>query len=241
MRIYAIGLITPFVLSGCGGDSASDDTSVVSSTSNLTNSSACFNSELHQIDTEVITTYAEEIGHSSTNVTEHTRVAGPVSYNGHNNVITIEEVGTNNTTYLIFDDSVKSVRTLAQRENGTETKYLPDGIVLEYALDKNETRTYPTVSVTESGVNAGTKDMTLTFIKSESITVPAGTFDTCKFQLTINGTEADGSSYETVFDQNIGIGSGITIRDTWTTTTDSGASFSGSDTLISATVNGNAI
>lgn len=241
MRIYAIGLITPFVLSGCGGDSASDDNASASVAANVTNSSACFNTELHKIGTEVIATYSKSGGTGAINITDHTKLTGPVTYNGQNDVIAIEEVGENNTTYVVFDDSNKSVTTLGQIENGTETRYLPSGILLEYELNINETRTYPTISVTENGVHMETMDMAFTFLMTESVTVPAGTFETCKFNLTIKGAKPDGSSYTAEFIQHFGADNGIMIYDTWTVTSDNGPSFSGTESLVSATINGNAI
>ncbi|MFA0413973.1 hypothetical protein AB4520_09185 [Vibrio renipiscarius] len=241
MRIYAIGLVTPFILMGCDGDSASDDNSATISASSLSNSSACFNTELHQVGTEVIATYAKTGGGGTLNRTEHSRLSGPVTYQGHNDVIAIEEVGKNDTTYVVFDDSAKSVTTLGQIVDGTETEYLPSGLLLDYALEQNQTRTYPTVSVTENDVIVATMDVSFTFLMSESITVPAGTFDTCKFKLSIKGTEADGHSYETVFDQNIGVDNGILIHVSWSTITNNATSYAGTETLTSASINGNPI
>lgn len=239
-------LVALVVLSGCGdsddGDNGGGDES--SNNDGVTNNSAiaCFNPALNAIgaDVTMVKSFSED-GQSGQNFTEREVVSGQVTYEGYTNAREVLLYGdsTVNKSYIVSDESQQQVITLGQIIDGDEFIYKPSGIQLDYSLSLGETRIYPTVSEFINGAQAATYDISFTFEQNETITVPAGEFDTCLMTLNFEIVES-GERINAVFTQNIGVGNGLMIREELISTSDS-YSFSWVKELVSATINGETV
>ncbi|MGF1686147.1 hypothetical protein L4C36_05555 [Photobacterium japonica] len=248
MKAYSIGLVSTLFLLGCGGgdgDSSANGSGTTTPTTGE-NSSACFNSDVYQIGTEVVEEYALMTnGIDIGTYTSREVVARTLSYEGYNNVLEIENSDSldgSGSAFVVVDDAAKSIRTLGSlTAEGVDIKYKPSGLLLEYNLDMGETREYSPVTVLEDGVDVGTIEASMTYLKNETVTVPAGTFDTCLFSLTMDVVNADGTTAEAVFTQHFGVGNSLIIKETVVSTLSTGEAITLSEELVSATINGNAI
>ncbi|NGN98394.1 hypothetical protein G5S52_12265 [Grimontia sp. S25] len=209
-----------------------------------TNSSACFNETFYQVGTIVSTELERRDGGTQLpNYSETTEVTRVTSYRGYSDVFeqSITSGSSTSTYYILADTSAKSVTTLGQLLDGEEFTYHPSGLLLDYDIALGETKSYPTVTEQIDGNETSSAEYSFEFLRTERVTVPAGTFDTCVMVLTYNSTSSDGTSATTEYTQYIGVGNGLMIREDSMITTSDGDQFTGSDRLVSATINGNPI
>ncbi|WP_028021864.1 hypothetical protein [Enterovibrio calviensis] len=251
MKLYLLGVSIALVLSGCGGGGGSDSGSGAGTdnedtpTGQVTNSSACFNGGLYAVGTKVTEEYSVVSGNSQpmteSSTTEITQIT---TYRGYTNAIeetTQDGESTDNRTYIVVDTNAGTITTIGQVLDSKEFTYRPSGLMIDYALDKGEKKTYSTVTEFVNNVQTTTMDYSMEFLRSEEVTVPAGTFDACVMALTFDVTDADGTQFTAVFTQHIGVGNGITLKETFETTRSDGVTLTGTDELVSATINGKAI
>ncbi|MCC4798245.1 hypothetical protein BCT30_14615 [Enterovibrio norvegicus] len=227
------------VLNGCGG-SGSDTNS--NNSGNSTSAAACFNADLNAIGADVTVVNTRVVnGQSEPNYTERDVVSGQVTYEGYTNAreVLLYDDSVVNKAYIVSDESQQYVITLGQIIDGEEIIYKPNGIQLDYNLRAGETREYPTVSVLTNGTQTATYDISFTFEKNETITVPAGEFNTCLMTLTFDVVE-NGVSTNAVFTQNIGVSNGLMIREE-TNSTAGNSTFTEVNELVSATINGETV
>ncbi|MGF1769570.1 hypothetical protein L4D06_19575 [Enterovibrio makurazakiensis] len=253
MKLYLLGVSIALVLSGCGGGGGSDsgsgsgtDTSTEDTpTGQVSNSSACFNEELYAVGTKVTEEYSEVVGNSQpmteSSTTEITQIT---TYRGYTNAIeetTQDGESTDNRTYIVVDTSAGTITTIGQVLDNKEYTYRPSGLMINYALDRGEKKTYSTVTQFVNNVQTDTMDYSMEFLRSEEVTVPAGTFEACVMLLTFDVTSSEGVQSSTVFTQHLGVGNGITLKETFETTQLNGTKTTGSEELLSATINGKSI
>ncbi|KKD58801.1 hypothetical protein RN22_19320 [Grimontia sp. AD028] len=217
----------------------------IEETPSPTNSSACFNEDLYIVGVTVVT--EEEVyldGTQLENYSETTEVIQITSYRGYTDVIE-EKItsgeGNISSLYITADTVAKTITTLGQILDEDEITYHPSGLPLDYDINLGEKKTYPTVTEQTNGVVTNTGEYSYEFVRTESVTVPAGTFDTCVMELVFDGVSSDGFSSNTVVTQYVGVGNGMTIKEDFVTVTGDGETFTGSDVLVSATINGNPI
>ncbi|USH05141.1 hypothetical protein K6Q96_18135 [Grimontia kaedaensis] len=209
-----------------------------------TNSSACFNETFYQVGTIVsIELEQRDGGVQLPNYSETSEVTRVTSYRGYSDVFeqSITSGSSTSTLYILADTLAKSVTTLGQLLDGEEITYHPSGLLLDYDIALGETKNYPTVTERVDGAESSSAEYSFEYLRTDRITVPAGTFDTCVMVLTFESTSPDGTASTTEYTQYIGIGNGLMIREDYVITTSDGNRFTGSDTLVSATINGNPI
>ncbi|MEZ9524706.1 hypothetical protein [Enterovibrio norvegicus] len=241
------------LLNGCGGSGGSgngnspvddgntntDETENVAppnSPNQYANSSVCVNPTLYQVGTKVIT------AHSSDNFPDHTdidEVTEQLTYEGYADALKIETEGDDvDNLYVLFDDANKTITTLGQQLGSDIYSYKPNGLALDYDLNVSEERSYPTITVELNGEEQDILDVTHRYSGSETITVPAGTFDTCVMILEIVAT-TDGEERTGTFTQYVGVGNGLMIREELESKDASGnILWTDVEELVSATING---
>ncbi|CZF80780.1 hypothetical protein [Grimontia marina] len=240
MKSYLFGVSITLLLAGCGGGGGDGNT-----VSQRANSSACFNESLYNVGTvvnEVNTVIFN--GASPSENSETTEVTQTTSYRGYSDAIEekiTDGSGEDNRLYILADSTEKSVTTLGQILGSDEIIYRPSGFVLNYDLALGEKKTFPTVSEYENNVLSNTTDYSLEYLRTENITVPAGTFETCVLEFVLDNVDSSGDKLKVVFTQYIGVGNGITIREDFVSTDENGETTTGSEKLVSATINGNPI
>lgn len=240
MKSYLLFLSGALFLGGCGGSSGDGNT-----VAQRANSSACFNESLYSVGTVVNEVNAVIFdGESLSNDSETTEVIQKTTYRGYPDAIEekiTDGSGKDNRLYILVDTTDKNITTLGQVIDSDESTYRPNGLTLNFDLALGEKKTLPTVSEYENDVLSNTTDYSLEYLRTENITVPAGTFETCVLQLVADNVDSKGDRIRAVFTQYIGVGNGITIREDVVSTVESGTTFTSSETLVSATINGNPI
>ncbi|WP_039850186.1 hypothetical protein [Grimontia indica] len=240
MKSYLLFLSVALFLGGCGGSSGDGNT-----VAQRANSSACFNESLYSVGTVVNEVNAVIFnGESLSNYSETTEVIQKTSYRGYNDAIEekiTDGSGSDNRLYILVDQTEKNVTTLGQILGSDEITYRPNGFVLNYDLALGEKKTFSTVTEYENNALSNTTDYSLEYLRTENITVPAGTFETCVLEFVVDNVDASGDRLKVVFTQYIGVGNGLTIREDFVSTAENGETMTGSDKLFSATINGNPI
>lgn len=197
--------------------------------------SACYNPELLQQGTQTTLSYKSTDGDSNEvlTFTDERMVTGPATFKGQQTILTdgttqssssVGSYTTQTKTYNTVQSSTKGARTYGLNTTTTvqgfttttEAEFSPysemrfnlsagQSFVTEYSL-KTTTDTGGFGNVT---TNTNHKD-TITFVGLENVSVPAGTFETCRFD-TSSVVTGDSSSTENAtnwFD----VGSGVLIK-----------------------------
>ncbi|KXF82612.1 hypothetical protein [Enterovibrio coralii] len=238
MKLYITGIVA-LTLIGCGGGGDGDG-GIVIPRGDGTTSTACFNRALYEVGTDVVEMISTSVnGVPRLNATERTVVEGIVTFEGQSDVrqMRLYDDTDENLNYVVLDESNLTLTTLGQFFDGNNLVYKPSGIEISYGLESGESITQPTISVFTDGVQTSTLDLKQTYVKRETVTVAAGTFETClvtlEFTLVENGEET-----KTTFTQNIAVGNGLTVREAYTGISENGTTLNLVDELTSATING---
>ncbi len=196
---------------------------------------SCFNPMLWQAGTEYTITSTESeggefIGEFSSNLF----VQGAGSFNGRPaTVLYVEDPdGTPDANeYYQIDFTTPSVNAIADENlQGSDDSYVSDpGDLLRFDLEPGDSFT-ATTTYTDGSANSSTGPYTVTYIGRETVTVPAGTFETCHFQLI--AAENTGTY---INDEWLGVGNGLEILET---DSDGGSSPVNREELVSASING---
>lgn len=239
-----IGLMTTLVLTGCGGDdSGSDPVTDVNTPENEHSnetSLACFN-PISQIPG---TTIDLEYKSTGLDYDVHEVVEEGTEYNGFSNVL-IKREGSS-LLYVQHDENDQAVVTLGQidHDEGMKIDYQPSGLKLNYNLEHGETKNYPTVTVIDTSdgdTTSYTMDTSLKYLGRETITVPAGRFETCVFEHKIDIVD-EGVNTNTLFTRYTGVDNGVVIKEITETMSSSGDILYNDTTLLeTANINGEAI
>ncbi|CZF81178.1 hypothetical protein [Grimontia marina] len=240
MKKVGLGVL-PLLLFGCGGSDDPQD-GIVFPDGDGTSLSSCYNPTLNELGTETITNISKKAGLAQpVNVQEREVVQAVVDYEGQSGVLEVRlyDDTPDNRTYVVVDESSQAVTTLGQFFEGEMITYKPSGLAYFFDLASGESRTQPTITVYTDGVETGTMDVKMKYEKRETVTVPAGTFETCLVTLEIMLVD-DGQESTALFKTNFGIGNGIAIRDELTASSN-GTTLTTVDELISGTINGEPI
>lgn len=252
MKLSFIGLAITFVLVGCGEESTSysapsTDGEVSPTEPSNTTSLACINSTLltpgTTIDLEYASNGAIDFGLNDV----HEVVEAVPQYKGFSDVLARKE--GQSIVYIKHDKADQSVITLGQTDSeaGMEVDYQPSGLKLNYNLEQGETKHYATVTMIETTageMKSYTMDTSLKYVGRETITVPAGTFETCVFEHKFYVVQDDGISANTLYTRYTGVDNGVKIKEiTETTSSESEDVGLFDDTILleKGSINGQAI
>ncbi len=175
---------------------------------------ACFNPVLWTTGTQYTATERElENGEVLAEYTSNYTVQGQGEYQGRPaTVVYLEDPGgiPDANEYYQVDFSRPSVNSIADENlQGTNDSYTSDpGDLLRFDLSPGGSYT-ETTTFTSPEDGASTGPYTVTYIGRETITVPAGTFETCHFELTA----AEGQSTYRL-NEWYGVGNGLEIQET---------------------------
>jgi hypothetical protein len=217
------------------------------------NASACYNADLTAQGSRVVLNYKTTDGQTGAvlNSSSDTEIKGSATFNGKS---AIESVSTTVATgdvpstsvtksYLKVDNSAKRfnyygsvVETSAPIASTSTLTINPERIErFDLAAGESYTQTYSlssTVQVMGFPVTVtGEHENLITFKGIESVTVPAGTFDACRFENT-HKTTTSGTTTTVTYINWISVNSGASVK----TEADGDITV-----LVSGTINGNAI
>lgn len=175
--------------------------------------SACFNPTLYTAGT-VVQQRGRESGSFGTfefDIGFH--IVGPVTLNGQNVIQKIYDQDEGGSNYLRAEASVPRVLFFADEEEFeglTETYSYAPPFELRFDLAPGqshsgegvETHSYSDGSPSEQTPFSYTR----TYVGRERITVPAGTFDTCRFRFVIEG-------FDEAYDEWYGVDNGLLLRE----------------------------
>lgn len=252
MRLSFIGLAIAFVLVGCGEDSTSysappTDGEVTPTEPSNTTSLACLNPTLQTPGTTIDLEYASDAAIDFGLNDVHEVVESVPEYKGFSDVLAKRE--GQSTVYVKHDEVDQSVITLGQTDSdaGMEVDYQPSGLKQHYNLEEGETKHYATVTMvetTDGEMKSYDADTSLKYVGRETITVPAGTFETCVFEHKFYVVQDDGISTDTLYTRYTGVDNGVTIKEiTETTSSESEDVGLFNDTILleKGNINGQAI
>ncbi|WP_299022882.1 hypothetical protein [uncultured Photobacterium sp.] len=169
MKIKLISLaLMSGVISGCGGGSSADE-----------NAAACFNETLFKVGSRYSIVTKEgnnDAERSSFSVMETTQFRGQQA-------IKVNDEISGFNTYYSLDSSDKSYSILGVMDGDTEWYYTP-GQQNKFDLNAGESfeQTYTKITVLPEQTADVVFDSVNKFIGIETITVPAGTYKTCRFE-----------------------------------------------------------
>lgn len=217
------------------------------------NASACYNADLTAQGSRVVLNYKTTDGQTGAvlNSSSDTEIKGSATFNGKS---AIESVSTTVATgdvpstsvtksYLKVDNSAKRfnyygsvVETSAPIASTSTLTINPERIErFDLAAGESYTQTYSlssTVQVMGFPVTVtGEHENLITFKGIESVTVPAGTFDACRFENT-HKTTTSGTTTTVTYINWISVNSGASVK----TEADGDITV-----LVSGTINGNTI
>ncbi len=198
--------------------------------------SACFNPELLQQGTQSALSYRATDGDSGEvlNFTDERMVTGPTSFNGQQ---TIRTDGTTDSSssagnYSTQTETFSSMEAAAMRfrSYGVNTSTTVSGFTVttrstiepamlsryDLAAGQSHSQSYTVTTVTDTGGFGSTTtvvntDETTTYVGRETVTVPVGSFDTCRFDSSYSRT-VDGSTATETASNWFEVGSGVLIR-----------------------------
>ncbi|MGF1687072.1 hypothetical protein L4C36_10290 [Photobacterium japonica] len=246
MKKYALSFLATLVLVGCGGESdSSDGMGPITKPEPITNSSVCYNNSLYAVGAELVQEYTQTLdGVEEDNVTIRQKVNRLVSYGGYSDVLEVQntdELGNITLSYIQADDALKSLRTLLVVDGDVEYTYEPSGTLQDFDLDVGEIREYPTVTINMNGKESSTVESSIKYVKSQSVRVPAGEFNTCLMEIRMELTNWDGTIVNAVLQQNVGIGNGLVIKEEMETVLSTGERVLTASDLVEGSLNGNII
>lgn len=243
-----------------GGDNGGDtggDTGGGSGSGQLAD---CFNEVLLTTGTSIMQSYNSTTSNGSASFTDNRTVTGQKQFNGET---AIETDGTTETTVSNGTTSSARTQTYSQLNTGsstfntlgTVTMAAAEGFnvnststfepkrVDRYNLNAGDSYTQNYTITTESSVGSNTftstnqVKSTVTYLGNESVTVPAGTFDSCKVQDVEENTS--GGSTTTFTTTNwYDVGSGLLLK---VVAEDDESNDTTTTELVSGSVNGAAI
>lgn len=184
----------------------------------------CLNPEVFAVGTTVVSTFEETSPFGTTTNTDSYTVTRQTTFNGESAVELTYDDGYSD--YLRVDAQNQRVLSIGSQDSFETCTYDPP-LEFSFGLSAGESRTQ---QITQSCSEAEPIEATVTtnYVGPERITVPAGTFDTCRFRQTF---AASGFTFS--IDTWISSGSGIEIQ------IDSdgfGGEFS--EVLVEASING---
>lgn len=212
----------------------------------LITASDCYNNQLSQVGTRVITEFTiHNNGVLQNNLYENKKVESTTTFEGVSGVSEINSfdqagVVVGSTAFIKYDDTQKNLLALGSIENSVTTVLKPSGILRQMNISVGDKQYVPTVTFVKAGIEISTLEMSYTFLGNETVTVPAGTFNTCKFEIVTSDT-VNGLTSSKVTIQNIGMGNAMTIKETSTITQANNSKIILLQELVSATINGTAI
>ncbi len=194
------------VLGGCnsGGDSTSTNKTVE-------NASICFNENLYTPGAEYNLTFqdankpAETINYK---VLEDTVFRGQAATR-----IEVTNGTSSYYSYLSIDNNEKSVSQLGNKSDDVESYYEP-AMTMKFNLNKGDSYEQTTTLISEASF--GNFEFVYieytTFKGIETITVPAGSYKTCKFEINSSFTNPDGLTEESTYSSWYTAESGIPVQ-----------------------------
>ncbi|MEN0037320.1 MAG: hypothetical protein AAGC78_09635 [Cellvibrio sp.] len=217
------------------------------------NAASCFNPDVVKQGTHIVLNYKTTDGGSTAmvNFSSDIEVKGSATFNGKS---AVESASTTQATgdapststtksYLKVDNNTKRfsyygsiVETTAPIASSSELTITPERIErFDLAAGESYTQSYSigtkTVVMGFPVTVTSEHESTVTFKGTESVTVPAGTFNTCRFE-TSTKTTASGATSTGVSTTWITVNTGVSVR----TEADGDVT-----ELVSGTINGNAI
>lgn len=180
MKIRAIPFfILAFSVSGCNSNT---DENI-----NKENASICFNKTLYEVGTTYSVTYKDQdnnIENSTVNRIEETE------YRGQSAQIQSNGEGER---YFSVDTYNKQFTLLGGRDDDNEFYYIP-GLITKFDVNSGDIQE-ETVTMISKGLVSdveSVQNITSEYKGFETITVPAGTYKSCKFETNYTYTQPDG-------------------------------------------------
>lgn len=176
---------------------------------------ACLNPALFAVGANVTQIYREVVDGETFSYDDSYTIAREVTFNGN----TASELAYSDGSleYLRAEPSNQRVLIFGSASDGITTTFNPP-FEFPLGLSAGQSRTQTiTVTVAGSGLNETvTVTNTFTYSGRERISVPAGSFDSCKFSETSTyPTGWDGGDFGFALDADIwfAVGNGLTVRD----------------------------
>ncbi|WP_028864579.1 hypothetical protein [Psychromonas aquimarina] len=181
------------VISGCGSDDVSispgKTTPVV--TPVVENASVCFNESLYEVGAGY--NFTSQRG-AETAETESYKVLEDTRYRGQPAIhFRVTESAKLTENYIFINTGEKTVSVLGQKTANGESYYVP-GRLSKFNLNKGDSyeQTVTETEVLSESTNETVTNIKTTFTGFETVTVPAGTYKTCKFEYNASITMPDG-------------------------------------------------
>ena len=183
IKLIALALIIGAV-SGCDGSSESVK---------IENASVCFNDALYQVGAEY--SFVMKEGSDPVDI-ESFEVMDVAQYKGQE-AIRVYDKTNNYNEYISVDSSNKSHTLLGVIDGDPGPnleKYYSPGLKTKFDLNAGESYEQTYTMIEHDPLNPGDTvyDSVVKFVGIETITVPAGTYKTCKFEDKSTVTSSDG-------------------------------------------------
>ena len=244
-------VLSLLALSACGGGGSGGD----AGTGGASSAATCFNSSLWRAGTRIVMTmensYESPYGNGTETISTTEDVLGTTTFNGQTSVeVRREEVYEGYTNlyrvYYDVDTSIPSFSQLGDVEafdSGASYTYSYEpGLLFRFNLSPGGTYSQQTTEIERferpgesPETETSSHDRTVTYRGLTTITVPAGTFDTCEYEV-LNEYDEGSETGTLYFD----VKSGLVVLAEWTEE-DGADIYIDRDELISASINGTAI
>ncbi|WP_028863861.1 hypothetical protein [Psychromonas aquimarina] len=199
-RNVLLVVISAAVISGCDGDDGIFFTkkkdpavkpAVSTTAAAVENASTCFNDKLYKVGSGYNLTTQKGTEPAET---QHYKVLEDARYRGQPAIHQRLSKSTKLTDrYLFINTGEKSVSLLGEKVLKDESYYAP-GYLVKFNVKKGGSYSQ-TVTMTEESSKPARETVSnikTTFKGIETITVPAGTYKTCRFELNSSVTKPDG-------------------------------------------------
>jgi len=183
-------LMFVFTVSGCGGDSSDAKSSAGLKSENA---SVCFNNNLYTVGSEYALITKEDS--NAAEIISY-KVLDEMLFKGQSAVrVQVTDASSSAYTYFSVDENNKSYSLLGFTEGDIESYYTP-GKLAKFNIKSGNAYEQTLTLIHESPkINSEFVYNHKTIFKGlESITVPAGTYNTCKFESNYSVTTPDGGS-----------------------------------------------
>ncbi|MFD2179579.1 hypothetical protein [Veronia pacifica] len=194
-------------IQACGGGSGDGETGGGGSVT----ATQCFPSYLGEVGSK-LDTVSDKTDFQGTEIINSSQsVQRKITYQGISDVSEIvDNDDANNLAYVKINDIEKKLTLLANKDVEGTSEILPSGLEINYTIAQGTTLTSENVTLRSTGSPDVVADISVTFQGIESISIPAGTFNACRFDITFS---QNGVSRQ--FDQFwYNVGNGIELRST---------------------------